>query len=139
MKPEKFIFYFVSLLLLFVLAEISVSIYMNKASFEWEHVKAEVLSITYIDKSVNVVYFYEKKGDKYTNNRISYISLGTLEDRDFMKNKAVEVGHKIDIFVDPRENTNSVILRKKLRFKHVQFHILLVFVVGVSFFKSRGC
>lgn len=109
MKPEKFIFYFVSLLLLFVLAEISVSIYMNKASFEWEHVKAEVLSITYIDKSVNVVYFYEKKGDKYTNNRISYISLGTLEDRDFMKNKAVEVGHKIDIFVDPRKEWGQVL------------------------------
>ena len=113
------------IVLAFVTFSLATRIANNNASYDWDTVEAVVTNLTFLDKSVEIEYTYYVNGKEYIGNKISFLSTGTIEDRDLVKREA-SMGDTITVYVDPDDSTRSVFVRKSFELGYIKLDLLLI-------------
>jgi hypothetical protein len=106
-------------------------LYFHNASNSWKPVEAHVASITPGNKSAEMVYEYVFEGNQYSNNKLLFVSDGTIADAEIIYAR-FKVGQQITVFVNPSKPSQAVAIRRKLSWG-VFFRIVCEIVGGVLF------
>jgi hypothetical protein len=107
-------------------------VYMAIASSSWVPTAATVLAIESQPKSAELKYEYAFGGARYTGDTFAFLTTGSLPDKDLIEG-SYRVGDRIEVFVNPANPAQSVVVRRPFRIEYVIVQLLvIVFIILVG-------
>jgi hypothetical protein len=105
-------------------------VYMSIASSSWVPTRATVLGIEHRPKSAELTYEYVVENARHIGNTFAFLSTGSIPDKDVIES-SYRVGDQIEVFVNPANPAQSVVVRRPLAIEYVFVQLLVIALVSV--------
>ena len=103
---------------------------MAIASSSWVPTAATVLGIEPRPKSGELSYEYFVANTRYTGNTFAFLSTGSITDKEVIE-ASYRVGDRIEVFVNPADPAQSVVVRRPVRIEYVFVQLLVIVAFSV--------
>jgi len=116
------------------------NVYNQISANDWTSTKARVTDIAQRPKGAILHYEYSFGENRYSASRLAYLSKGSIPDRDFINSNFV-LGDEIDIFVNPRDPKEAIVLKRSVLLSYIWKHlfsIMAIVIVMLFNFKQRA-
>ena len=122
---------FVAVIVLFASSALCRGIYMTIASSSWHETDAKVVAIEFASKNADLRYEYMVGKALYSGSTFAFLSAGSIPDKDLIE-KSYRVGDQIKVFVNFDNPTESVVLRRHLRFEYLWEYALIIVLTAFA-------
>jgi hypothetical protein len=121
---------FCAAILLFTGTALVRNVYMSIVSSSWAPTAAKVLAIESRPKSAELTYAYVVGGTRYSGNTFAFLSTGSIPDKHVIES-SYHAGDQIEVFVNPADPAQSVVIRRPLGIEYVFIHLALIVVISL--------
>jgi len=125
-KNNKSPFIVVLCFILIVVLWMFHTVYYGITSKDWGKTSATVTSIEFKNKSRHMKYTYSVKQIEYRGTRFAYFS--TSHDSTYI-NINYNQGDIINIYINPDNFAQSVVVVRAFKFEHISMHLIIIFML----------